>query len=172
METIKHNIFVLILIVLCGCSGEYHLRKAYKKGALSDEVVYDTLESFVVKHDTVYDFLEIPYEKVVVKDSIWCDSNNLPVSKGVKMNDGRVSVVSSIDNGLYSIEASCDSIREKYAKAIRTNEYKTQQIKRINKVNSRIIDSLRDKQDFFIHFVVSLIVIGALTIILIKQLLR
>ena len=169
METIKHNIFVLIVVLLTSCSGEYHLRQAFKKGALTEDVVMDTITEVVTKHDTVYDFIEIPYETLVVKDSIWCDSNNLPQSLGANIKEGRIGVEAELLDNIYTVTANCDSLREKYQKIVRVNSYISNKIKKERKFSDSLKQQLAEKEDYFWHFIGAVLIIGVLSFLLIKK---
>lgn len=171
-ETLKYWVLVMVVLALTSCSGEYHLRKAYKKGMIVNDTNTTVKTDTVVEYDTLFDFVEIPYEKLVVRDSIWCDSNNTPQSKlGKSESKGdRLSITAELDtNGIYTLKAECDSLEVMYERQISKTSVVTNKLTNQIEVNQKLAEKLRDKETYLIHWVITMLLLGGLIFAYIKK---
>lgn len=136
---------VAVAVTLCsGCSGSYHLRKAYEKGALKDDSTTQVSSDTVIKKMTGYEVIEIPYEKVVTKDSIYCDSNNLPVLvKGYVRGDSLINVKRELRGNILTITAERDSLKRRIEYQYDKIMMVTTQVTNLKKVNSDLKEELK-----------------------------
>lgn len=171
-ETVKYWILVIVVLILTSCSGEYHLRKAYKKGMIVNDTLTTIKTDTVVEYDTLFDFIEIPYEKLVVRDSIWCDSTNTPQSKlgKTKTKGDRLSITAELGiNGIYTLKAECDSLEVMYERQISKTSVVTNKLTNQIEVNQKLAEKLRDKETYLIHWVITMLLLGGLIFAYIKK---
>jgi hypothetical protein len=133
----------ILLIALSGCSGAWHLKKAYKKGALNaitrtdtvyrdTTIVFDTVAEVYLPADTSYTF-----------DTIICDTLNRPVLiRGTQMNGDRSSVSIALNDGVLSGIAICDMYRDSLHIQIEKNLQLTTQINAYTELNSDLKEQL------------------------------
>lgn len=153
---LSYFIRVLTVIIICGglcgiftsCSGEYHLRKAYEKGALHNDTIYQNTSDTVYRFDTGFKFIEIPREVTVVKDSIYCDSNNLPVlvrQIAGKDSTQNIQVIRELNGNILKITAEREEQQLKIKQLTKQLTVITNQNKQLTKVNSRLKERLDAK---------------------------
>ena len=143
------RLFCLILIVsLYSCSGEYHLRKAYQKGALTDEITHDTIyDTITVRLDTI---IPIYYDSTVlnVKDTIICVDGHPVLIPGERDDDSeRVSVTTTLEKGILSTTAKCEAIQDSLEVSMKKNLYYATEVKNIREVNSELTEQLERAND-------------------------
>jgi len=171
-EAVKYLARVLVIVFLTSCSGEYHLRQAYKKGMIVNDTNTITNTDTLIQVDTVFDFLEIPYEKIVVKDSIWCDSNNLPQSKlgKIQRKGNRASITAELDtNGIYTLKAECDSLEVAYESQISKTSVVTNKLTNQIKINEKLAQKLKEKETYLTHWIITLVLLGGCIFAYIKK---
>lgn len=138
--------FLIIAVTLCSCSGEYHLRKAYQKGALEQSVV-DTMVVIdtVFTIDTAFIY-EVSPDSVTYIDTVYCDSNNLPQLKGAVRTSGRLSVDVSIKDGVLVANARTEALRDSINVLIEKNVQLEKRIE-YNKVSSKLTAQMKRDND-------------------------
>lgn len=136
---------IAVTVTLCsGCSGEYHLRKAYEKGALKDDSTTQVSSDTVIKRVTGYEVIEIPYEKVVTKDSIYCDSNNLPVLvEGYVKGDSVINIKRELRGNILTITAERDSLKRRIEYQYDKIMMVTTQVTNLRQINSELKEELK-----------------------------
>jgi hypothetical protein len=136
---------IAVAITLCsGCSGEYHLRKAYEKGALKEDSTTQVSSDTIIKKMTGYEVIEIPYEKVITKDSIYCDSNNLPVLvKGYVKGDSLTKIKRQLRGNILTITAERDSLKRRIEYQYDKIMMVTTQVTNLKQINSELTEELR-----------------------------
>ena len=154
--------FAFIFVVSVGCSGKYHLKKAYSKGALQDsvytEVVYDTT---TVGLDTL---IPIFYDSTIlnITDTIICDSLNRPVliSGGGNVDSERVSASVTLQDGVLTSQFICKSIQDSLHVALQKNVRYATQITHTQELNSSLIEQLEESNKIKGKWALSAILFG------------
>lgn len=149
-----------ILIILSSCSGEYHLRKAYKKGALNDstytEVVYDTV---TVKLDTI---IPIFYDSTVlnITDTVICvDGNPVLISKG-KSDSERARINTTLEGGILTTSITCKAIEDSLRVSLKKNVAFETAITHARQVNSKLVGELEESNRIKGRYAIAAILIG------------
>jgi hypothetical protein len=102
----KKIIALFSLILLTSCSGEWHLRKAIKKGAQLEVVRNDTL----IVDTTLAIYL--PPDTAVKRYVINCDSGRLELSPIGSVKGKRSNVTATIKGDTLIVEGNCDEVNE------------------------------------------------------------
>ena len=147
MKKIKGN---LLFVVLCfavgfvGCSDQYLLRKVYEKGLLENDTTVTTKSDTVTQTKVKYEFIEIPVEKTVTKDSIYCDSNNLPVLVlgDTTSTTDNIELIRNLRGNILTTIAQRDSQRIRIKTLEETINITNNRNKTLVKLNSRLKEQL------------------------------
>ena len=153
-------IALLILLALTGCSGEYHLRKAYAKGALNDstytETVYDTI---TVELDTI---IPIFYDSTIlnVTDTVICvDGNPVLISKG-KSESERTRESTTLEGGLLTTSITCKAIEDSLRVSLKKNGAFETAITHARQVNSKLVGELEESNRIKGRYAIAAILIA------------
>lgn len=98
----------IIAIIMIGCSGEWHLKQAYKKGILSNDTITKTQIDTVYFDTTVT--VEIPADSAFIVDSVYCDSlNNVVIQRLREVSGDRTKIAAELKNGKIFTSAIVES---------------------------------------------------------------
>ena len=100
-------VLIISLLLLTGCSGEYHKRLAYRKGALTDSTRTDTVTTSdtITSIDTIR--VAIPPDTLTRTDTIECDSAG---KASIRRGGGSDNISFTLLDNLLTTTAVTDSL--------------------------------------------------------------